>query len=164
MPPSRKAFFSHLQPQLSPVFHPNLLPMSSRFAYLIFDVSCHCLSFVCAQAKPSASMLLAATKNALRFLPFRGVSDAVFGLYLLYWFRCFERMMGPRKCVPMQTEVSLSPLCLHSQTPNALLSYPNVILSSLTLSVQILFFSCSFCLAIWQLTERCLCTFRRQVV
>ena len=36
--------------------------------------------------------------------------------------------------------------------------------SSLTSSVQILFFSCSFCLAIWQLTERCLCTFRRQVV
>jgi hypothetical protein len=44
-----------------------------------------------------ASTRLAASKHALRFLPFRVVSDAVFGLYMLHWIRCFERMMGPRK-------------------------------------------------------------------
>ena len=41
-----------------------------------------------------ASTRLAASKHALRFLPFRGASDAVFGLYVLYWIRCFERTMG----------------------------------------------------------------------
>jgi hypothetical protein len=50
------------------------------------------------QTKLSSTALAVAAKHALRFLTFRGVSDALFGLYMLYWFRCFERMMGPRKC------------------------------------------------------------------
>jgi hypothetical protein len=54
------------------------------------------------QAKLSPSLLIALSKHVLRFLPFRGVSDALFGLYMLYWFRCFERMMGPRKFVELK--------------------------------------------------------------
>jgi hypothetical protein len=57
-------------------------------------------SHVGTQTKLSSTALGAVAKHALRFLTFRGVSDALFGLYMLYWFRCFERMMGPRKCAP----------------------------------------------------------------
>jgi hypothetical protein len=148
MPPSPKAFFSHLQPQLSPVFPPKLLPTFSRCELFFFSwqpmgqlsslSALYRFSFLLLQAKPSASMLLAASKHALRFFPYRGVSDAIFGLYMLYWFRCFERMMGPRKCVQITTLICCT----------AFVYLPNSFLIS-DGALQVLFFSCSFCLAIW---------------
>jgi len=84
LPPSRTAFFPHLQPQHSPVFHPNLQLILSRFDFIIGAHRWDGLSFVRSQVKPSASMLLTATNYAVRFLPLRGVSVAVYGLYLLH--------------------------------------------------------------------------------
>ena len=71
-------------------------PILSRYALAISRFASHgCAPLTHPQpGEAFASMRLAASKHALRFLPFRVVSDAVFGLYMLHWIRCFERTMG----------------------------------------------------------------------
>jgi hypothetical protein len=117
---SRKAYFLHLQRQLSHVFHPNLPPTLSMCAWHMHLAS-RCFSHSFSQAKMSSTALAAVAKHALRFLTFRGVSDALFGLYMLYWFRCFERMMGPRKCVMRSSSLRAYPFLFFILAPDTFL-------------------------------------------
>ena len=93
--------------------------------------------FVLFQAKPSPTLLIAFSKHVLRLLPFRGVSDALFGLYMLYWFRCFERMMGPRKFVELKSHVKCIHLLSHSPSSHDCARYFSLAAASALLSATL---------------------------